>query len=78
MCLAVPAKIISRRVDDLLGELADVDLGGAVRAVSVACVPEAREGDYVIIHAGVALSVMSEDDAMDVLTEWARGVSNGH
>ena len=73
MCLAVPARILARISDPLLGEMADVDLGGAVRAVSVACVPEACVGDYVIIHAGVALSVMTEDDALEVLVEWQRG-----
>jgi hydrogenase expression/formation protein HypC len=73
MCLAVPARILARISDPLLGEMADVDLGGAVRAVSVACVPEACVGDYVIIHAGVALSVMTEEDAFEVLAEWQRG-----
>ncbi len=73
MCLAVPARVISRKTDPLLGDMADVDLGGAVRAVSVACVPDARVGDYVIVHAGVALSVMTAEEALDVLAEWQRG-----
>lgn len=73
MCLAVPARVVSRKTDSLLGDMADVDLGGAVRAVSVACVPEARVGDYVIVHAGVALSVMTAEEALDVLAEWQRG-----
>ena len=73
MCLAVPARIVSRQSDALLGEMADVDLGGAVRTVSVACVPEARVGDYVIVHAGVALSVMTGEDAREVLEVWQGG-----
>ena len=73
MCLAVPAKIVSRVSDPLLGEMADVDLGGALRAVSVAFVPDACVGDYLIIHAGVALSVLTEDEAREVLSEWERG-----
>jgi hydrogenase expression/formation protein HypC len=56
--------------------MADVDLGGAIRAVSVACVPEALVGDYVIVHAGVALSVMTHEEALEVLAEWQRGMND--
>lgn len=76
MCLAVPARIVFRTTDSLLGEMADVDLGGAIRAVSVACVPEALVGDYVIVHAGVALSVMTHEEALEVLAEWQRGMND--
>jgi hydrogenase expression/formation protein HypC len=40
-----------------------VSMGGIVREVSLACVPEAQEGDYVLVHAGIALSRVDPDEA---------------
>lgn len=69
MCLAVPAKIERLFDDELLGPSAEVDFGGALRAVSAAYVPEAKVGDYLIVHAGCAISVLDEDAALQVLAE---------
>jgi hydrogenase expression/formation protein HypC len=60
MCLAIPALIKS--VD---GSLSDVDMGGIETRVSIVLTPEAKAGDYVIVHAGFALRVMTADEAME-------------
>lgn len=62
MCLAVPTKI--KRVD---GDMAEVELDGAVRSVSLAMVPEAQPNNYVLIHAGFAISVVDEEEAKETL-----------
>ncbi|MEW6441146.1 MAG: HypC/HybG/HupF family hydrogenase formation chaperone [bacterium] len=62
MCLAVPTKII--RIE---GEEAEAEIGGVRRRVSIAFTPEARVGDYVLIHAGFAISVLDEQDARESL-----------
>jgi hydrogenase expression/formation protein HypC len=65
MCLAVPAKIISlnSNADELL-RTGNVDFSGVQKEISLAYVPEANIGDYVIVHAGFALSVLDEDEAL--------------
>ena len=67
MCLAVPGQIISIRGDDALSRSGQVRFGEAVREASLAFVPEAVEGDYVLVHAGVAISVLCEDAAARTL-----------
>ena len=62
MCLAVPTRI--KLID---GEVAEVDLDGVSRAVSLAMVPEAQPGDYVLVHAGFAISIVDEKEAMETL-----------
>jgi hydrogenase expression/formation protein HypC len=63
MCLAVPSKIISK--DNLL---ATVDVFGARREVSLALVPDNVEiGDYVLVHAGFAITKIDEEYALDTL-----------
>jgi hydrogenase expression/formation protein HypC len=44
-----------------------VDFGGVIKEVSLACVPEARPGEYVIVHAGVAISRLDEEEALRLL-----------
>lgn len=62
MCLAVPGKILS--IDE--NEVANVDFGGVERPVNVSLV-EVTVGDYVIVHAGYAIQVLSEEDALQSL-----------
>lgn len=62
MCLGVPGKIIEA-YDDRGLRMGRIDFGGALREACLAYVPEARVGDYVIIHVGFALSVLSEAEA---------------
>jgi len=62
MCLAVPVKITF-----IEGDQADVDIGGVGRRVSIALTPEARVGDYVLLHTGYAINVLNEAEARETL-----------
>jgi hydrogenase expression/formation protein HypC len=66
MCLAIPTLIKS--ID---GQNARVDLGGIERTISVALTPEARLGDYVIVHAGFAISTLDAQEAQETLRMFA-------
>ena len=68
MCLAIPGKIesISGYEGDILNIKGKVNFGGILKEVSLAYVPEARVGDYVIVHVGFALSLVDEGEAMKV------------
>ena len=66
MCLAVPGKIISVKGEDALERIGKVNFGGVIKEVSLAYVPEARIGEYVIVHVGFALSVVDENEAARV------------
>lgn len=70
MCLAVPGKIIeiSDTELDSLWKMGRVSFGGIIKEVSLAYVPEARVGDYVIVHVGFALSILDPDEAEQTLT----------
>ncbi len=68
MCLAVPAKILEITPD----QLAAVDFGGVQRVISVQLLPEAKVGDYVLIHTGFAIGVIDPEEAritLEMLTE---------
>jgi len=60
MCLAVPAKI-----EAIEGENATVSLAGVQARVAVTLTPEAKVGDYVLVHAGFAITVVDADDARE-------------
>ncbi len=62
MCLAVPGQILSIQGEDL-ERTGRVSFGGVVKEVNLSCVPEARVGDYVVVHVGFALSVVDEAEA---------------
>jgi hydrogenase expression/formation protein HypC len=65
MCLAIPAKVVYRKEDK-----AEVDFGeGVLREVNVALV-EAKVGDYVLVHAGYAIQVLDEKEALETLRLW--------
>jgi len=66
MCLAVPGRILSISADDPLMRVGRVDFGGLVKEISLAYVPEAGIGDYVLVHVGFAISVIDEVEAMRV------------
>jgi len=66
MCLAIPGKIESIRGDDPLTRMGKVNFGGIRKEACLAYVPEARVGDYVIVHVGFALSRLDEDEAQKV------------
>ena len=67
MCLALPALI-----DELLdAETAIVDLGGVRKQISIALVPDAQPGDYVIVHVGHAIGTLDKAEAQATLAMFA-------
>lgn len=64
MCLGVPGRVLS--VTDDAIRSARVDFGGTVRDACLAYVPEARVGDYVVVHVGFAISRLEESEALRV------------
>jgi len=66
MCLAVPGKIISIAGDASIMRTGKVNFGGIIKEVNLCYVPEARVGDYVIVHVGFALSVVDAKEACQV------------
>ena len=62
MCLAIPAKIIS--IDN---QRATVEVGGLTRDASVVLLPDAGLGDYVLMHAGFAISLVDEEEALETI-----------
>ncbi len=65
MCLAIPGKILSIAGEEV-ARLGRVDFGGIVREVNLCYVPDAKIGDYVIVHVGFAISVVDEEEAARV------------
>ncbi len=64
MCLAVPGRIISLTNDtDPLARKGQIDFSGITKEISLAYVPEAEVDDYVIVHAGFAISILDEEEA---------------
>jgi len=66
MCLAVPGKLISVDDSPSLMRTGKVNFGGILKEASLAYVPEAKVGDYVLVHVGFALSIVDEDEANQV------------
>ncbi len=66
MCLAVPGILTSVSDDDPILRKGKVDFGGIIKEVSLACVPEATVGQYVLVHVGMAISVVDEIEAKQV------------
>lgn len=66
MCLAIPGKVESLTGDDPITRMGRINFGGVIKEASLAYVPEAKIGDYVIVHAGFALSKVDEEEAHKV------------
>ena len=66
MCLGVPAKIVDLYEKNGL-QMAQVDFGGVERETCLAYVPEAKVGDYCIVHVGFALNLISEEEARETM-----------
>ena len=74
MCLAIPGKIVEIDDSNELMRMSQVDFGGVVRQISLAYVPEAKVGDYILVHTGFAINVIDEKSAqetLELLTELA-------
>ncbi len=73
MCLGIPGKILTI-YEDHGTKMAKIDFGGVTREVCVEVIPEAKEGDWTIVHAGFALNLLSEEEANETL-EMLREIS---
>ena len=62
MCLAIPALI--KNIED---KEADVEMGGIRRRISLWLTPEAKNGDYVLVHTGYAITIVDKDEAEETL-----------
>lgn len=67
MCLGVPGRVVERLGDSDGLAFALVEFAGLRRKVCTACVPDAQPGDYVIVHAGLAISRLDADEAERLL-----------
>ena len=63
MCLAIPALI--KLIED---KEAEVEVGGIIRRISLWLTPEARVGDYVLVHTGYAINILDQEEAAETLT----------
>jgi hydrogenase expression/formation protein HypC len=71
MCLAVPGKIL--RLEDRDGTLMSVvDFGGVQKDVCLQYIPDARVGEYVVVHVGFAIQRLDEESAIQTLAEFER------
>lgn len=70
MCIGIPARLVERD-----GQAGVVELAGARRGISLALLPEARLGDYILVHAGCGLQVIDEQAAAETL-QLLRGFLN--
>jgi hydrogenase expression/formation protein HypC len=66
MCLGIPGKIITI-YENHGTKMAKIDFGGVSREVCIEVIPEAKPGDWTIVHAGFALNLLSEDEAQETL-----------
>lgn len=67
MCIGVPARVIEKYEYSAM-----VDVMGSTMTVGIIFVPEAKVGDYVIVHAGQAMSIIDEDNAKLSIDEWRK------
>jgi hydrogenase expression/formation protein HypC len=72
MCLAIPGRIVSTAGDDPWTRTAKVSFGGVVKEINLAYVPDAKVDDYVIVHAGFALSQIDEVEAVRMFEDLTR------
>ncbi len=62
MCLAVPVKIVSIKDKE-----AEVEMGGITRRISLWLTPEAKVGDYALVHTGYAINIVDKEQAEETL-----------
>ena len=67
MCLGIPGKIIEIFDNNTL-RMCKIDFGGVVREACLEALPDAKVGDYTIVHAGFALNLLSEEEAQETLS----------
>ena len=69
MCLGVPGRVVEWIDCDIVFGRAMIEFGGVSRVCQMACVPDAQVGDYVVVHAGIAISRIDPDAARQLLDE---------
>lgn len=67
MCLGIPGQVVSIAGTEPLTRTAKVRFGGVIKDVNLAYAPEAKTGDYVVVHVGFAISILNEAEAHRVL-----------
>lgn len=71
MCLGVPGKVVRWLDRDPLLATAEIQFGPVRKSCQMACVPDAAEGDYVLVHAGVAITRIDPEAAERLLATLA-------
>ena len=69
MCLAIPGKVVEIYEESGL-RMGRLDYGGVVHRACLACLPEIKVGDYAIVHAGFAISILDEEEAQKSFEAW--------
>jgi len=67
MCLAIPGKIIEISSD---GNMATVDFDGIKQNIIIALAKDAQIGKYAVVHAGYAIEIMDEEEALTAIEQW--------
>lgn len=67
MCLGIPGEVLEFTSDEELGRQARVRFGGITKLINMDFAPEARPGDFVIVHVGFAISVVNASEAKKIL-----------
>ncbi|MCI4434667.1 MAG: HypC/HybG/HupF family hydrogenase formation chaperone [Thermoplasmata archaeon] len=70
MCLGIPGKVVSIKGDHAL-----IDYGGVTREANISLV-DAKEGDYVIVHAGFAIEILDKEEAEKTIELWKELISS--
>jgi len=65
MCLGVPGKVVDLGEVGAEMPMGRVEFGGIVREVCLACTPDVKVGEYVVVHAGFAINTLSETEALE-------------
>ena len=76
MCLAVPGKLLSLSDDEPILRTGTVKFGGITKEINLALVPDVSEGDYLLVHAGVAIGVINKKEAKTVF-EYLSEIDSG-
>ncbi len=66
MCLAIPGKI-KKIFDD---KTAEIEIGGIIKKASLDLIPKIKVGDYVLLHAGFAIEVIDQKEALEIFRAW--------
>lgn len=72
MCLSIPAQII-----EIVNQMATVEVGGVTRQASLVLLPQAATGDYVLVHAGFAISMVDKAEALETLRFFEDALKGG-